>query len=73
MVPLNGQVKPIQGEGLSQAVCYLYAFYTFYKTESYLSFTNEDKSLLTKPGSDTKSIVKGKIGNKEMTLLEVKS
>lgn len=35
--------------------------------------TDQDKSLLIKSGSETKSIVKGKLGNKEITLSEVKS
>ena len=56
-------------------LCYLYTFYTYFKTESYLSYSNEDKSLLTEPDDDNKSIVKGKVGTlrKDMTLSEVKS
>jgi len=51
----------------------LVTFYTYLKTESILSSRDQDKSHLTEPKNDLKSIVKGKVGNKLMTLSEVKS
>ena len=48
-------------------------FYTYLKTESIISSRDQDKSHLTEPENDLKSIVKGKVGNKLMTLSEVKS
>jgi hypothetical protein len=51
----------------------LVTFYTYLKTESILSSRDQDKSHLTEPKNDIKSIVKGKVGNKLMTLSEVKS
>lgn len=62
-------------------------FYTYLKTESIISSRDQDKSHLTVPENDIKSraparpqpshgvrgIVKGKVGNKLMTLSEVKS
>ena len=48
-------------------------FYTYLKTESIISSRDQDKSHLTEPENDIKSIVKGKVGNKLMTLSEVKS
>jgi len=65
----------------------LVTFYTYLKTESIISSRDQDKSHLTVPENDIKSraparpqpshgvrgIVKGKVGNKLMTLSEVKS
>jgi hypothetical protein len=51
----------------------LVTFYTYLKTESIISSRDQDKSHLTEPENDIKSIVKGKVGNKLMTLSEVKS
>lgn len=48
-------------------------FYTYLKTESIISSRDQDKFRLTEPENDIKSIVKGKVGNKLMTLSEVKS
>ena len=48
-------------------------FYTYLKTESIISSRDQDKSHLTEPENDIKSIVKGKVGNKLITLSEVKS
>jgi len=60
-------------KALVRHICYLNAFYTCLKTESNISSTDKDKSLLTEPGNDIKSIVKGKVGNNLMTLSQVKS
>lgn len=60
-------------KALVSHICYLVTFYTYLKTESILSSRDQDKSHLTEPKNDIKSIVKGKVGNKLMTLSEVKS
>lgn len=60
-------------KALVRHICYLIAFYTYLKTESNISSTDQDKSLLTESGNDIKPIVKGKVGNNLMTLSEVKS
>ena len=58
-------------KALVSHICYLVTFYTYLKTESILSSRDQDKSHLTEPKNDLKSIVKGKVGNKLMTLSEV--
>jgi hypothetical protein len=60
-------------KALVRHICYLNAFYTCSKTESNISYTDKDKSHLTEPVNDIKSIVKGKLGHNSMTLSEVKS
>ena len=54
-------------------ICCLIAFYTYFKTESYVFSLSKNNYLLTEPGKDVKSTDKGKLGDKEMTLSEVKS
>nr|YP_009741049.1 Homing endonuclease [Fusarium pseudograminearum]YP_010390553.1 homing endonuclease [Fusarium acaciae-mearnsii]YP_010390719.1 homing endonuclease [Fusarium austroamericanum]YP_010390776.1 homing endonuclease [Fusarium boothii]YP_010390876.1 homing endonuclease [Fusarium cortaderiae]YP_010390930.1 homing endonuclease [Fusarium louisianense]YP_010390981.1 homing endonuclease [Fusarium meridionale]YP_010391033.1 homing endonuclease [Fusarium mesoamericanum]YP_010391144.1 homing endonuclease len=53
--------------------CYLITFYTFLKTESYISSFYQNNSLLTESADSLKPARVGKVGNKEMTLYEVKS
>lgn len=60
-------------KALVRHICYLIAFYTYLKTESYISYTDQDKYLLTESGNDNKPFVQGKVGDSLMTLPEVKS
>jgi hypothetical protein len=59
-------------KALVSHICYLVAFYTYLKTESYVSSTDQDKSLHTEPGYEIKPLVQGKVGDSLMTLPEVK-
>jgi hypothetical protein len=58
-------------KALGWHICYLATFYTYLKTESIISSSDKDKSHLTE--NEVKSTFKGKLGNKLMTLSEVKS
>lgn len=60
-------------KALVRHICYLIAFYTYLKTESYISSTDPDKSFLTESGNEIKPLVQGKVGDSLMTLPEVKS
>jgi hypothetical protein len=60
-------------KALVRHICYLIAFYTYLKTESYISSTDPEKSLLTEPGNEIKPLVQGKVGDSLMTLPKVKS
>jgi hypothetical protein len=59
-------------KALVRHICYLIAFYTCLKTESYASSTDQDKSVDTEPGNRIKPFVQGKVGDSLMTLPEVK-
>lgn len=58
---------------LVRHICGLIAFYTYFKTESYVFSLSKNNYFLTEQGKDVKSTYKGKLGDKEMTLSEVKS
>jgi hypothetical protein len=57
-------------KALVRHICNLNTFYTFLKTESYVYLNT---FLLFEADKEIKSPVKGKVGDKEMTLPEVKN
>jgi hypothetical protein len=57
-------------KALVRHICYLIIFYTFLKTENYVYLNT---SFLFEADEEIKSPVKGKVGDKEMTLPEVKN